>query len=287
MSTWTITLTLVLAGAAWLAVSVLTNHSQPKPQVTLLVTLPTQSGQRLNHFAPAVISIADSVVHARSADTLRNMMQQISLPVIRDNTHLQPAQASVQLYSTPSDYARAVRQAFPAAEFAAVMQQTGGFTVNATVIIPAYKYSDPGALVNTITHELTHVALNENGLGHVLPSWINEGFAWYNGLQAESRVNASEVTALSTSLLRQLGTARDAGQVLPVNATASTWTTHPIYNVQFVYYLAVQSLIEGYGIDKFRSFLAQTPARGVNRSFEIVYHMPLSTYVSTFDKSLA
>jgi len=66
--------------------------------------------------------------------------------------------------------------------------------------IRLYNLHGKADLANVLTHELTHVAFNQAGIGYKLPLWLNEGTSWYTGLAAQESVNPAE-TKLEVSLL--------------------------------------------------------------------------------------
>jgi len=218
-----------------------------------------------------------------SSKQVTELVQQVSIAVLKRNMKLVPHTASIILADNFLTYSHRVEDVFPASEVPTVESQTGGFTAGTTVVIPLYKYGNEGALANTLTHELTHVTLNERGISAGLPSWLNEGFAWYNGLAAEKELDANQVTTLCQQLQNQLANAIDRHELLPLELNVSQIIrAKPGYNVEYEDYLAVKFLISSFGLTKFQVFLHGVPSRGAKLSFENTYGMSLSDFEKLF-----
>lgn len=210
----------------------------------------------------------------------------ISLPIVTANSGLHPNGAMFVIYTTPAQYERATIEYFGASAGPAAAD-TGGFTVGSAIDIPLYKYASTPVLANTTTHELTHVMLNQSGLGQVLPTWINEGFAWYNGMQAQRELSPSTEQTLAKQLSSQLGTAQQHGELSPLDSpVAQILRMNHIYNVEFVDYLAVRQLIKVHGLSAFHAFLHDIPRYGVDFSFAFHFHTKRQQFETAFIQSL-
>ncbi|MCF8563740.1 hypothetical protein LLE49_03175 [Alicyclobacillus tolerans] len=222
--------------------------------------------------------IRESVSRSVLAD-----VQKYSLPVLEHNAGQVPVQTTQLIaFNTDKGYLRSIRQIFPKNEITNASGQTAGFTLASEVFLPMYEYQNQAYLVNTLTHELTHVVLNQQHIGAVLPTWMNEGFAWYDGMTAERMVSAADAAQLENLLQDGINRAVQTGELLPLTASESDiLRVNHIYNVEFEDYLAVKHLIDRYGLAKFRAFLNASP-QGVAQSFYRQYHMPLSQYQTQF-----
>lgn len=216
------------------------------------------------------IDAGDSSITAQNVDTVAHLIQTVSARVLERNLGgLPDTSARVVLFGSEAGYAEAVVKAFGKQNASQVVKETGGFTSGSTVYIPYYKYKDDAFLVNTLTHELTHATLNQAGIGGKLPTWLNEGFAWYDGVQAEDAVNAADAQQVQTTLMKQLTAAKQSGNLQPLSGKASSVLgKHPTYNVEFQDYLAVKALIAQDGIATFDAFLHDIPKQGVDASFQ-------------------
>lgn len=194
---------------------------------------------------------------------------------------------SIVFFSTEQGYENAVQKQFSgnAKDIAA---RTGGFTVGTTVYIPIYKYTSKGPLANTIAHELTHVFLNVSGISRVLPEWMNEGFAWTVGLQAQSKVDKSSASQLLALLSTELDSARRSGPLAPLTTrTAVGLQKNFEYNLEFEDYLAVKSLEQMHGSSSMTQFLHEAEKEGLDQGFKSTFGLSIASYENTFYKDLS
>lgn len=232
------------------------------------------------------VSSGDRGVSASAVREAANIIQQVSVPLLTKDVGQAPSSAQVVLFSTRQAYSKALLQAgLSSDEAAAVAQQTGGLTIGTSVWIPLYNLQDSAELTNVLTHELTHVVYNERGIGDRLPTWLDEGAAWREGLAAEVAVNPQEAQALAAAYNAQLQDAAAQRMLLPLSANEQD-ILGADYNVEWQDYLAVQQLVDQYGEEKFRTFLDGVPSKGADASFQAVYGMSLSDYQKAFEERL-
>ncbi|MCL6517809.1 hypothetical protein [Alicyclobacillus sp.] len=214
------------------------------------------------------------------------VVQSLSTGVVRQVTGASLKQAQVVLFSSPQTYRRALERAgVDAGEIDSIVQQTGGLTVGDTVWIPLYNLQDEADLANVLTHELTHVALNQLGIGDHLPTWVNEGTAWLAGMTAEQKVSPREASAQAAALDEQLREAASDGDLVPLAASESDILQAP-YNVEWEDYRAVQALVSKDGLAAWKAFLQGIPAHGVDGSFTRVYGVSIHQYEQEFVDAL-
>jgi hypothetical protein len=166
-----------------------------------------------------------------------------------------------------------------------IVSQTGGVTVGSDVWIPLYALQDESDLANVLTHELTHVVLNQMGIGDQLPTWINEGVAWLNGREAQSRIAPDKVAAEDEAFAQQIRQAAAAGKLVPLSAGEEEILRAP-YNVEWEDYLAVRQLIQQGGPASFQAFLRDAVKYGVDKSFALHYHTTLDQYEGAVESAL-
>lgn len=233
------------------------------------------------------ISAGDAGVNQQSLKSAGSIIKDLSLPILKSKISIVPTgRVDVVLFSTAESYSKALLSALISpAEVSVLAANTGGITVNSSVWIPLYNINGKAGLANVLTHEFTHVAFNQAGIGYKLPPWLNEGTSWYTGLAAQERVNQAQ-TKLEISLLRRsVLQAAKRGQLLPLSPQENGILQAP-YNVQFQGYMATEALINQYGLDQFRSFLNQTTNFGLYQSFKNNFQMTIDYYESTFNESL-
>jgi hypothetical protein len=145
---------------------------------------------------------------------------------------------------------------------------------------------DQSDLANVLTHELTHVVLNQKGIGDSLPTWINEGIAWHDGLLAQSQVSPQKTQQLTAKLNQQIHQVAQQQQLLQLSASENDILSAN-YNVEWEDYLAVQNLLNTYGNQAFLSFLNGISQNGVDASFQQTYNMSRANYEASFYQTLA
>lgn len=250
-------------------------HATPWPETSVTTT---------NYEVHLQIAEGDHSVTYQSLQRARKLIDAVGFKVVSENVGTLPLRpAEVYLYGSSGGYLQAVAHVFPKSEITIASGQTAGFTYSSSVVIPMYLYTNKAYLANTLTHELTHVVLNQEHLGALLPTWLNEGFAWYNGMEAERRVNPASEQRLYQLLLSGIQSAKEQQQLLPLNVGEEQVLHHNAqYNLEFFDYLAVNRLISTYGIKKFQGFLANIHGEGVSGSFQRSFGISLQQYDNQF-----
>jgi hypothetical protein len=230
----------------------------------------------------------DSGVSGSTLKTSGQILQNLSLPVLQSSLGQTPnAQTEITLFSSQRSYAEALlRSGAPQDQVQAIVVNTGGVTVGNQVWIPLYNLKSESDLANVLTHELTHVVFNQEGIGESIPTWINEGVAWHDGMLAHQQVDPQSAQKETNQLNRQLAAATNEGALLPLSASEQDILQAP-YNVEWQDYLAVEQLRKQYGDQVFDAFLASIPKYGVEKSFQKSFGMSLSSYEQQFTRSLA
>ncbi|HEU4964935.1 MAG TPA: stalk domain-containing protein [Bacilli bacterium] len=155
-------------------------------------------------------------------------------------------EASIRTYGEDNDQAKLVADG------------STGVTYDSDVLLPLQRQTDESELLTTVSHELTHVLLNQNN-GTDLPSWVHEGFAWQAGLdigyQEQPALQRQQVDGL---VREEVLDAVDAGDFRPLINSAFTKIaalSSASYNLELQDYLAYQYLVDQYGQDAFRAYL--------------------------------
>ncbi len=229
----------------------------------------------------------DSGVSQSVVSGAGQIIQSISLPTLQAKIGRSPSQSiDIVLFSTPRSYAAELEKAGVApGSISSFVNNTGGITVNSDIWIPLYALQDKADLADVLTHELTHVVFNQMGIGQELPTWLNEGTAWYDGLSAQAGVDAAgtqaQISALQASVLQAVA----YRQSLPLTANESQILNAP-YNVEFEDYMAVQNLLKSHGAAAFKTFISHSAAQGVSGSFASQFGVSMNAYAQSFYASL-
>lgn len=225
----------------------------------------------------------DSGVTEESLKSASSLITDYALPIIQHNIDLNPKKMTeVVFYTSPEMYGNALLKAgLSEQETAAIVEQTGGITVNSSIWVPLFNLQGNAELANILTHELNHVCFNQAGIGNDLPLWLNEGISWHNGLAAQAKISPKQTQLeikLQTASLKKIA---QNGDLLPLSKIDQGLFTAS-YNVEFQGYLATEQLIDKYGLAHFQIFLRQVPALGVEKSFQQNFDQTLRDYENGF-----
>jgi hypothetical protein len=249
--------------------------------------LPTQKATHQTSVNGIIVSSGDQRVSSGTLKLATQYIQNISLPILKQNLGTVPGKnTQVVLFSSAKSYASALAKAgVPQNQLQSIVNETGGLTVSSEVWIPLYNLQGNSDLANVLTHELTHVVLNQKGIGDSLPTWVNEGIAWHNGLAGQAKVSQSSVQQETDAYNQQIQLAVAQQQLLQLSANEDD-ILNANYNVEWEDYLAVENLIDKYGVQAFQSFLNGVAKSGVNASFQKAFGIPRAEYESSFYQTL-
>jgi hypothetical protein len=219
--------------------------------------------------------------------SIGHLVDEVSLPALKENMGATPTKHTrIVLFSTPESYAQALRQAgISKAQARQMVKATGGLTIQSEIWIPLYAAHGKSERANILTHELTHVVFNQQGIGNRLPIWINEGMAWHNGMAGKKRINPEAEDRERAQLNEELRVVAASGQLLPLTADEND-IIHASYNVEWEDYIAVQYLMQTYGESKMHEFLSGVRTLGAEISFLRTFHIPLHTFEQKFYESI-
>ncbi|HZW82451.1 MAG TPA: hypothetical protein VFF14_03375 [Candidatus Deferrimicrobium sp.] len=233
------------------------------------------------------IAAGDKGVTLKTIQSALSIINTLSLPILQDNINLTPSKdVDIVLFSSKTSYANSLQKAGVDTKLIpALVANSGGVTVGADIWIPLYALQDKAELANVLTHELTHVVFNQIGIGENLPTWINEGTAWYDGLAAQAKVNSSETKLDMASLQNEVLAAGKSGKLYPLSANEPDIINAP-YNVEYEDYLAVNYLIKNYGKATFQQFLQECENQSVNSAFQGNFGMGMKSFENSVYQSL-
>ncbi len=269
-------------------VAVAASKFEPRHIPTNLRRLPrNQAVYAVKTAGQVSVRAGDRGVSGSTVQSASQIVQDLSLPTLKNTLGLAPSQnLNIVLFSAKNTYASALRKAgVPSGSVPALVANTGGLTVGSDIWIPLYALKDKSDLADVLTHEMTHVIFNQMGIGEKLPTWLNEGTAWYEGLTAQASVNQAETLRDITAFHRDVSQAAAAGRLLPLSANEQQILSAP-YNVEFEDFMAAQYLIQHYGNASFASFLRQVANEDVSQSFVSQFHISIGTYETSTYRSL-
>ncbi len=250
--------------------------------------LPGPGSNSSQNVSPQIqISVGDNQVSGNTLALAGQTVKDISLPILKENLGYVPDKSThVVLFSTKNSYRKALKRAgVPTDQISKIVNETGGLTVQSDIWIPLYALQDQSELANVLTHELTHVVLNQQNIGDEIPVWLNEGIAWHDGMLAKSQVSPLKAQQEWDALNAQLQQAVDAGIAVPLTASEDD-ILNAQYNVEWEDYLAVRQLIQNGGQEKFKSFIQQVEKDGVEKSFLTTFGIPMKEYENNFYQSI-
>ncbi|MGZ4111122.1 MAG: hypothetical protein ACXVP5_01580 [Tumebacillaceae bacterium] len=253
--------------------------------------LPKQSnnyGQQNVNGSGVQVTAGDRRVSQATLQSAGQIVQQISLPILKENVGLPASGTHLVLFSSQQSYAQALVQAgVPQQQLQSIVSNTGGLTIGNDIWIPLYNLQDKSDLANVLTHELTHVVLNQKGIGDTIPTWVNEGMAWHDGMLALNQVNPNKAKQEAAELTKQVQDAKQNGKLLPLTASEDDILTAD-YNVEWTDYLAIQNLIsqDQNGPAKIDAFLNGIAKQGVDNSFQAQYGQSITQYEKEFTQTL-
>lgn len=264
------------------------NFNAGEPSTSSFSKKLTRNQAGLSKVAVSNISVnaGDSAVTQNLISAALDIINQTSLPILKQYINAVPSQAtSIVLFSSSKSYGDALREAgAPKDSIPAYTEKTGGITVGSDIWIPLYNVSDLSELANVLTHELTHVTFNQIDLGDKLPTWINEGAAWRDGLLAKQKFDPVETMNEMVSQQMSVLQAASTGQMLPLTASEQD-IINANYNVEYEDFMAIEALVKQHGANQFKAFLAAANQKDLDQAFQSTYNINIEDYQNTFIQS--
>ena len=233
-------LDLAIPGAYTLEVSL---DGEPAARITLVVS--DDSGSLFTEHARVIPG--DSGVTRAMLQAVADGVEQAAYPINAAEFGLPLGRVeNIKVYSSPAGYFEGLMADGESQSSAATLvRSSAGLSTPQAISIPYYRHPSALELRDTLTHELFHVMARRLGLDYRLPSWANEGIAWYVGLKARAQASTPVYGEGYTGLIRSdtAGAAR-RGSLLPLfSRNADLFRNLDAdYNVEWQDYLAVEYL---------------------------------------------
>jgi hypothetical protein len=209
-----------------------------------------------------VIGADPAVVDGQAAELMKMVKDHRLIEQVEQTAGLK-FQGPVWVYLANSEpgYVDALRRYASGKNAAELAKVAEGLAYDNHVILPMHKNETPEELRMTLTHELLHVLINQNGGALQVPSWINEGLAWRVGIEARY---ASEPPVMRE---RMEGWIRKHVLDAYLDGAYQPLIGDPFdkldalsgvsYNVELQDYLACKVLLQKYGEDAMRLYLRE------------------------------
>lgn len=195
--------------------------------------------------------------------------------------------ATIVLVKNASDYQAELRQlGVSSSDASSLSEDSNGFTLGSTVVIPLFQNPTDVDLANVLTHELTHVDINQ----HIsnIPSWMNEGMAVYMGMNGQKAVEnpvdfASDEKQDAEDILQVV----QSNQLVPLTGSeAAILSGQETYDYELQDWLAVCYLIAHYGKSSIQTLVRHLESENPNQAFYDTYGETVSAFNAQFTKSL-
>lgn len=241
-------------------------HPKDYLQQNLLFTVqrsqnwPLPESNATPNTALITLTAGDDGINAASLERASQLLRNRCIPTLLSTLDALPLyHTKITLYSGTAGYSDAASNSFPPQEIQSVIAKTSGFTLNDDIYIPLYQYRNSDALLaNTLSHELTHVTINDRGLENTLPQWFNEGLAWYEGTAAEEQIDPAAVRQMNEELGEQVRDADNDGTLKPLDDDGDLLSDNLSYNVEFRDYLAVRHMVHVSGDEVIKAVFSKT-----------------------------
>lgn len=251
------------------------------PQL-LAVPLPALPASTDLSVANGVITAGDKSVSPEDLLSFANIYEHV---YAQDSSDLGIAATNpihITLYSSLTTYAKHFTDegytAAQAKQYANNSAAVDEGPASISVSLPAYYVTDG---LNILAHELVHALVAQ--VSSQIPSWTNEGIAWYEGIKAEldgspngllqSGLHWTEWTDIVAH--QQAGTLLPLGDADPMNAA---------YNVEDQDYYAVQQLIQQFGFAQLMTYIRQVDQHPT--AFQDTFHESFDTFSSQITADL-
>ncbi len=252
--------------------------------------LRTWTSQLLTAKSSKTVSITagDAGLSPQIQTAVNSMIVGRCIPQIQRTLHfnfLGPVE--VRLFTRPQDYQQAIESLGANSSNSALMaEKTGGIAYGSRILVPLYNDRSPGSLISVLTHELTHVVFYQNSVVPAIPTWINEGTAWYEGITAGKAAAYDQFSTMLEGADMSILQAFSHHQGVYLTAGETALLKAP-YDVEIEDYLAVSSLVKRGGMARYVSFLHRVPENGVQGAFRQEYGYSVNQFVAQFDRKLA
>lgn len=241
-------------------------------------------------FGPAVKIVtygtgipASEVTHIQNLLNRVNAVQRIRdfLGVRMNHT------ATIVLVKNAADYQAELRQlGVSAGDASSLSQDSNGFTLGSTVVIPLFQNPTDVDLANVLTHELTHVDINQHIAN--IPSWMNEGMAVYMGMNGQKAIeNPVDFESDEKQDAENILQVVQSNQLVPLTGSeAAILSGQETYDYELQDWLAVCYLIAHYGKSSIQTLVHHLESENPNQAFLDTYGESVSAFNAQFTRAL-
>lgn len=208
---------------------------------------------------------------------------------IQQRYHLQlELPETIYLVNTTAAYSAVLQKlGVGSVEANTMSTDTGGFTLDSSVVIPLPQNPSDMDIANSLTHESTHVIFNQN-IGS-LPSWINEGLAVFMGMNGQSVIeNPVEFAGDERQLAENILDVVASHQLVPLTGNESAILTgKETYDFELQDWLAMSDLISHKGFQSVQQYLSlMRQTHNDPSSFKAAFGESEKTFNAQFTKEL-
>lgn len=195
--------------------------------------------------------------------------------------------AKIILVNNAASYSQALKNlGVSSGDASNLSEDSNGFTLGSTVIVPLFQNTSDAELTNTLTHELTHVDINQ----HIqsIPSWMNEGMAVFMGMNGQRTVETpigfqDDELGYTEDILSVTQT----GELVPLTGDESAILSgSESYDYELQDWLAMCDLISKYGFSSIQTLVSHLEHENADQSFEDTFGESVKSFNSQFTKVL-
>lgn len=195
--------------------------------------------------------------------------------------------AKIILVQNAAGYSQALKSiGVPSSEASSLSEDSNGFTLDSTVIVPLFQNTSDTDLANTLTHELTHVNINQ----HIsnIPSWMNEGMAVYMGMNGQESIeNPLDFQSDELEYAEEILSVVQSKQLVPLTGyEAAILNGQDTYDYELQDWLAVCDLISKYGKSSISTLAHYLENESPDQAFLDTFGESVSTFNDQFTKQL-
>lgn len=238
---------------------------------------------------PVQIVTFGSGIPSSEVTHIQNLLNRVnSIQRIRDFLGVRMNHtATIVLVKNAADYQAELRQlGVKPSDASSLSEDSNGFTLGSTVVIPLFQNPTDVDLANVLTHELTHVDINQ----HIsnIPSWMNEGMAVYMGMNGQKAIEnpvdfASDEKQDAEDILQVV----QSNQLVPLTASeAAILSGQETYDYELQDWLAVCYLIAHHGKSSIQTLVRHLESEDPNQAFYDTYGETVSAFNAQFTKAL-
>lgn len=221
---------------------------------------PVPVGKSTGKLLPAIeVKAADSAVSRDEVERVRKILDQSGIfdRLCQDIPGSLTDPVHIYVVDTRDGFKKVLSDAgIPADQVEMFSAVTSGAAFGNDIYLPLYMVADDAQIANVLAHELTHVYLDQSGMGADLPVWMNEGLAWREGLAAQARFQPGVVYQGSVERIHaSIIDSRRRQLLVPLSAITEDLILHsPQYNLEWQGYVALERLADR-GWERVRSYL--------------------------------